>query len=64
MCDYCENEESIIDLHDYEGNRHLIAWIEDGLLVAESADGGGMMHDSIAINNCPMCGRELKGDAE
>lgn len=64
MCDYCEDGEGIIDLHDYEDDRHLVAWIEDGFLVAECEIGSSMMHNSIAINNCPMCGRELRGDAE
>lgn len=64
MCEYCEDGQELIDVHDWEGNRHLAAWIENGLLVAESDHGSDMMHDSVAINNCPMCGRDLRGDAE
>lgn len=79
MCDYCEGLKYVKDtLTPSSGFR--VAILEHGRnygimrMVGESCatllvnystpNGNGMMGEYVAINFCPMCGRELRGDAE
>lgn len=78
MCDYCENltylkdtlepgsgfRVSIIEHNRVYGGMRNVGDSILGLLVNYSTPyGKGMMSEFISINNCPMCGRKLEGDA-
>lgn len=74
MCEYCEHGKLIIggDGYFYVGKRTLRR--RDGevqeqpILKYEASDSvfsfDVEIEDHFVINNCPMCGRELGGDAE
>lgn len=70
MCDYCEPDEA--------GNLKLLredpdnsAWLEEyggewGIVASVTARCCGRECSTetyVRVNNCPMCGRELEGDA-
>jgi hypothetical protein len=74
MCEYCEHGKLIFggDGYFYIGTRTLRRrdgeTQEQPILKYEASDDVFsteiQIDDHFVINNCPMCGRELGGDAE
>lgn len=79
MCEYCESltylkdtlepdsgfRVSIIEHNREYGGMRNVGYSIIGLLVNyKTPYGNGTMSEIVPINNCPMCGRELRGDAE
>ena len=62
MCDYCEQEKDLV----YNGNASAYIKFDQfsGKYVIYLSEYEYSKSDMKAINVCPMCGRELRGDAE
>ena len=56
MCEYCDGKEAFVD--EQTGVTVYLTFDND---LEIDTDGGTSFW---SINNCPMCGRELRGDAE
>lgn len=66
MCEYCENvrEPKTVGKRYYDGNGDYceLAWFPDSPMPTLQVKSDGNW-SCVMVMHCPMCGRELRGDA-